>query len=211
MLETENFNFMEQSKDSEILEGILNHDSSVINRLYEYCFPQVEKMVLNYGGDRGIAKDIFQDAMLILYRQLCNGNLKLRCKVTTYIYAVSKNLWIQEYKSRKYLQNMHVYQADMVNEPENPSEHELKLLEIFDRHFSRLSKDCQKILRMFFSGRKMHEIKKSLKYSSMHHTMDRKYRCKASLIKRIMNDPEFKELKDEIKKESGPLRRRDVG
>lgn len=201
---------MKKNKEDEILEGILNHDSSVINRLYEYCFPQVESMVINYGGDSGTAKDIFQDAMLILYRQLCEGNFQLRCKVTTYIYAVSKNLWIQEYKSRRYLQNMTTYQADMVNEPDEQNDYELKLREIFDRHFSRLSKDCQKILQMFFSGKKMSDIKKAFKYRSMHHTMDRKYRCKASLIRRIMNDPEFKELKDEIKEESGTLRGRNV-
>ncbi len=188
---------MENNRENQVLKGIINHDSTVINHLYESCFPQVEKMIINFGGDHGIAKDIFQDAMLILYRQVSEGKIQLRCKVSTYLYAISKNLWIQEYKARKYLQNSSFYPVDEVNEPDSENELELKLREIFDKHFSKLSEDCQKILNMVFSGKKTSEIKKALRYKSKHHTMDRKYRCKASLIKRIMNDPEFKELNNE--------------
>ncbi|MFW5820638.1 MAG: hypothetical protein ACOCWA_05070, partial [Bacteroidota bacterium] len=68
-----------------------------------------------------------------------------------------------------------------------------------------------KILRMYFEGKKSTEIKKYMKYSSIHHTMDRKYRCKASLIRRIMNDPEFKEINDEIKEERNSIRGRNIG
>lgn len=196
---------MRDYKDKEILEGILNHDASVLNHLYDTCLPKIEKMILKRGGSEGDAKDIFQDAMIILYRKLREEELSLTCKLTTYLFAISKNLWIHEYKTNKYRFSMSSDKMDMVNEPYVEDQYELKLLEIFDRHFLRLSKKCQKILKLHFKGKKISEIRKALKYDTDQYTMDRKYRCKSSLIRRIMNDPEFKEIKNEIKEESDSL------
>lgn len=201
---------MKDSKDRNILEGILNHDPEVINSLYRHCFPKIEKMVLRNGGDNGNAKDIFQDAMIIIYRKICNNDLSLSCRLSTYIYAICKNLWIQDKRGGKYILNSPVEEFDMVSDAGPVNDYEQKIMEIFDRQFARLSKDCQRILQMHFKGRKIEDIRKALNYSNIHHAMDRKYRCKSSLIKKIMNDPEFKELTNETKKEDDPIPRRNA-
>jgi len=202
---------MKSTREKQILEGIRNHDSEVINKLYKECFPKIEKLVIKKGGDVSQAKDIFQDAMLIIYRKACKGKLKLTCKISTYIYSICKNLWIEQYRSGKNYVNMPQHSLDQVNDSGLEEKHVLKILEIYDRHFARLSKSCQKILTLHFKGKKISEIKKALNYDSAQYAMDRKYRCKSSLIKRIINDPEFKEIKDEIKEESDPLYGRDAG
>ncbi len=196
---------MKVGKDKKILEGILNHDSTIINDLYKNCLPKVEKMILHYGGDPALAKDIFQEAMIIIYRKVRKNDLVLNCKISTYIVAICKNLGIKILKEGKYFTQITDDQVDVVNEPDPPDEYDLKIRKIYERHFLRLSKDCQKIISMHLKGRKAEEIKRALKYKSVHHTMDRKYRCKSSLIKRIMNDPEFKELKNENQEESDPI------
>lgn len=201
---------MRDYRDKEILEGIINHDSSVLNHLYDTCYPKIQKMILKKGGNEGDAKDIFQDTMIILYRKLKEEKLELSCKLNTYIFAICKNLWIQEYKSNKYKLKVSVDTVDVVNEPSLLDKFEPKLLEIYDRHFMKLSKKCQKILKLHFKGKKISEIRKAMKYDSDQYTMDRKYRCKSSLIRRIMNDPEFKEINDEIKEESNPVPGRDA-
>jgi hypothetical protein len=50
---------------------------------------------------------------------------------------------------------------------------------------------------MFFNDCSVEEIRSALNYKNLHHAADRKYRCKKSLIKRILNDPLFKRLKNE--------------
>ena len=73
------------------------------------------------------------------------------------------------------------------------------LTELFNKHFSQLSPDCQKILSLAFNDRSVEEIRAAMNYKDLHHAADRKYRCKKSLIKRIVNDPLFKRLKDETR------------
>lgn len=201
---------MKDYKDDEILEGILNHDSAVLNYLYNTCLPKIEKMILKKGGNQMDAKDIFQDAMMIVYRKVCHEEIELSCKLTTYLYAICKNLWNQEYKANKYKVVLSSGSLDVVKEPSAEDKFEERLLIIYDRHFMKLSKKCQKILRLHFSGKKISEIRKALKYDTDQYTMDRKYRCKSSLIKRIMNDPEYKEIQDEIKEESNSVSGRDA-
>ena len=202
---------MKEYKDKEILEGIINNDNNILKYVYVKFFPLVEKMVLQNGGDTGNAKDVFQDALMSIYRHICEEELVLTCKLSTYIYAICRNLWIQFKKSGKLYIHSNVDELELVHDAEPSNHYELKMLEIYDRHFKKISKNCQKILQMHVKGRKIADIKKAMNHSNVHHTMDRKYRCKASLIKRIINDPEFKEIRDEIKKESNPLYGRNVG
>jgi hypothetical protein len=73
------------------------------------------------------------------------------------------------------------------------------LADLFNKHFNQLSEDCRKILTMAFNDRSVEEIRSTMNYKDLHHAADRKYRCKKSLIKRIVNDPLFKRLKNEIR------------
>ncbi len=89
----------------------------------------------------------------------------------------------------------------MVNDP-GPEEDpflQAHLSRLFNKHFNQLSEDCQKILTMFFNDQSVEEIRVALNYKDLHHAADRKYRCKKSLIKRIVNDPLFKRLKNETR------------
>ena len=71
------------------------------------------------------------------------------------------------------------------------------LTQLLNKHFDELSKDRQKILSMYFNNFSVEDIRAAMNYKDLHHAADRKYRCKKSLIKRIVNDPLFKRLKDE--------------
>lgn len=92
-------------------------------------------------------------------------------------------------------------QAFVVHDP-GPADDPLlqnHLSELFNKHFKDLSKDCQKILSMYFNNFSVEDIRTAMNYKDLHHTADRKYRCKKSLINRIVNDPLFKRLKDELR------------
>jgi len=157
----------------------------------------IEKMIMNTGGLQEQAKDVFQEAIIIAFRKIQSGNFELQCKFSTYLYAVCKKIWLQEkrnLKKRSFMVEESVY---MVEEPEYFDDHVSRLKEIIDKHFAELSSDCQKILRMHFNKVKIEEIQKVMGYESPHYAMDRKYRCKKSLIKRVINDPKFKSIKNE--------------
>ena len=104
---------------------------------------------------------------------------------------------------KKYLQRTQKLREQPleVNDP-GPADDPLlqnHLTDLFNKHFDALSKDCQKILSMYFNNFSVEDIRAAMNYKDLHHTADRKYRCKKSLINRIVNDPLFKRLKNELR------------
>ena len=192
---------MKIPSNSELITGIRNHDSSILRYVYEYHYPLIEGYITNNQGSSEQARDIFQDAMIIIYKRIRANELELSCKFGTYLYAVCKNIWMQERK--KYLKRAEKlrHQPLEVHDP-GPADDPLlqsHLTELFNKHFETLSRDCQKILSMYFNNFSLEDIRAAMNYKDLHHTADRKYRCKKSLINRIVNDPLFKRLKDELR------------
>lgn len=192
---------MKLPSNIDLIRGIRNHDSSILQYVYETYYPITEAYIIHNQGSRDQARDIFQDAMIVVYKRVRSKELVLTCKFGTYLFAICKNIWMQERK--KYLQRAEKLRqhAFVVNDP-GPAEDPLlqnHLSELFNKHFGDLSKDCQKILSMYFNNFSVEDIRAAMNYKDLHHTADRKYRCKKSLINRIVNDPLFKRLKNELR------------
>ncbi len=192
---------MKLPSNSDLIKGIRNHDSSVLEHVYNTHYPIIEGYITHNQGSREQARDIFQDAMIVVYKRIKSDELELTCKFGTYLYAICKNIWMQERK--KYLQRTQKLREQPleVNDP-GPADDPLlqnHLTDLFNKHFDALSKDCQKILSMYFNNFSVEDIRAAMNYKDLHHTADRKYRCKKSLINRIVNDPLFKRLKDELR------------
>jgi len=192
---------MKLPTDQALIKGIRNHESPILEHVYETYYPIIESYIIHNQGSRDQARDVFQDAMMVIYNKVKTDELELSCKFGTYLYAICKNMWVQERK--KYLHRLEILkkQPMMVNDP-GPAEDPLlqkHLSFLFNKHFGELSADCQKILSMFFNHFSVEDIRAAMNYKDLHHTADRKYRCKKSLIKRIVNDPLFKKLKNELR------------
>lgn len=185
----------------EIIRGIRNHDTAVLEFIYTNYFPVTEAFVRHHSGTTEQAKDVFQEAMIIAYRKIRDPGFELTCQFGTYLYAICRNVWIQERKKTLLHDEKLRGQTFVVEEPAPQEDPLMKkhMDDLFNRHFSQLSSDCQKILTMFFNHFSVEEIRAAMNYKDIHHAADRKYRCKKSLIKRIMNDPFFKRLKDEAR------------
>jgi len=192
---------MKLPSNSDLIKGIRNHDSTLLRHVYDTYYPIIEGYITHNQGSREQARDIFQDAMIIIYQRIKSDKLELSCKFGTYLYAICKNIWTQERK--KYLLRAEKLrqQALVVHDP-GPADDPLlqnHLTNLFNKHFEDLSKDCQKILSMYFNNFSVEDIRAAMNYKDLHHTADRKYRCKKSLINRIVNDPLFKRLKNELR------------
>ena len=184
-----------------LITGIRNHNSSILEHVYLTYFPMIEGYIIHNQGDRDQAKDVFQEAMIVLYNRIKSSELNLTCKFGTYLYAICKNIWMQERKKYQ-LHAEKLRQNPMVVNDPGPADDPLlqnHLTRLFNKHFDELSKDCQKILSMYFNNFTVEDIRSAMNYKDLHHAADRKYRCKKSLIKRIVNDPLFKRLKDETR------------
>jgi RNA polymerase sigma factor (sigma-70 family) len=187
---------MVQFSDEQIIKGIVNNDQSVLKYLYHTQFGKIQKYILRRGGDSGIIKDIFQEALLIIFTKIRNEDLHLTCSFSTYFFAICKNLWFHELRLRRKITNEIIPSENLVEDPEPISEIVPELKKLVEYHFSKLSEDCKKVLELHFSHRSLAEICEIMGYKDVKYAADRKYRCKQNLFNRITNDPKYKRITD---------------
>jgi RNA polymerase sigma factor (sigma-70 family) len=185
--------------NKEIIRGVIKRDASVIKYLYNTCYPDIRNLVLANTGTIQDAQDLFQDALLIIYRKIKTLNLTLNCAFKTYLYSVCRLMWLKELESRRNQGKNYGYvDPHSTSITEEVSSLEVIKLRIYEKHFGELSKECQDILKMYFNGMPMEEICNRMGFQSVHAVKEKKYECKKSLMTKIHNNPAYKQLQDEI-------------
>jgi len=185
---------MEHYTDEQIMDGIYRKDPAILRYLYKIQLGKIERFIVKKGGDQETARDIFQEAMMVIYNKIRGKELVLTCSFSTYLFAICKNLWLQELRSRSYKVLDHSQLDNMVEEPEEDEELSNELMELVKYHFGKLSKDCQKVLELHFNRKSLTDICKVLGYKDEKYTADRKYRCKKYLFNSVTGDPRYKSL-----------------
>lgn len=181
----------------EILQGLKSRDRHVIKYIYRGNYSSIQKMVQRNSGKDIDAKDIFQDAMLIIYNKVIQDNLQLSSSFDTYLYAVCKNLWFQRLKKRKrmntcqgpsYIEN---YPAPVSTEDvDNRSE----MFQILYRNFYKLDKKSQQVLNLYINGTPHKETAELLGYSSEKYVKTKKFISKERLRNLVLGDPGYQQL-----------------
>lgn len=174
-----------------IVEGLRDKDHEIIRFLYRNYFDSIQGLILKNSGNTEDAEDIFQDALIVVYKKIRNNELKLSCSLKTYLYAISRNLWLQKLQNK---QNKNTGFVDIADESEKPFELNENFVEhekynLYQKHFIKLSEDCQRVLKLFLKKVSLKEITKIMNFNSVDYTKTRKYLCKKTLKERILNDP----------------------
>jgi len=72
-----------------------------LKQLYKAHYPMVLNLVLTNSGSEQEAKDVYQEAIIHFYERLQQAEFVLVCKIKTYLYAVSKRLWLKRLAEQK--------------------------------------------------------------------------------------------------------------
>lgn len=177
------------------LEGLLKGDRVVIQELYDTAFSSVRNYVLKNSGQLTDAEDVFQEALVILFRKGNQKGFELSCELSTYIYAVGRNIWLDRLRRTGKYTTMTIdegYKDEASDAIEVIHESEKKYL--FQKHFSKLADECQKLLKLFFEGKSMKAIMTVMGYRDEVHARKRKFICKEHLVDAIKKDSTFIEL-----------------
>jgi len=179
--------------NEEIVRGIKERRSKVFIFLYEVYYPMIKSYILKNNGNELEAEDIFQDAIIIIYEKIKSEKLKLTSSFKTYFYAVCKYLWLQRLPilKRTDLRDDREDSWDAVLGHEEYEDYEEEKL--FQYHFKKLDKDCQKILLSFFEKKPYKVIAADLNFKP-NYIKKLKFICKEKLYQNIVNDPIFIEL-----------------
>jgi RNA polymerase sigma factor (sigma-70 family) len=172
--------------DSEVVLGILNDSKEMLNRLYRSYFPMVLQLVLTNNGNEDDAKDIFQEAVIVLYNKVKSGNFELSSKLKTFIYSVCRRLWLKRLsqQSRK-AGNINDFE-DFLSVDEDLQQHEErdKQFKQMEQALKLLGEPCKTILEDYYiQSRSMQEICEKFGYTNADNAKTQKYKCLQRLKK----------------------------
>jgi len=172
--------------DSEVILGILNNSESALKRVYVTYFPMVLQLIINNNGNEDDAKDIYQEAIIVLYNKVKAGDFELSSKLKTYIYSICRRLWL------KRLSQLNRYGGDIRDFQEYlPVEEEVELHSDKDIQFDKmesalqlLGEPCKTIMEDFYIyNRSMQEICERFGYTNADNAKTQKYKCLQRLKK----------------------------
>lgn len=186
--------------DQALLEGIRDKNDEVIRKIYEDCFPGIRGFVSSRSGNLDDANDLFQDALIVVYKKCRDGDFELTCKLKTYLQAVCRRMWMNKIARRKgiHITDITEVEEEIGAEPDiTISFHKQERERLYREYFSKLGADCQRILTAFMEGVKMRQIAAQMKIASEGAAKKRKFVCQQRLMGWIKSDSRYEELKYE--------------
>lgn len=170
-----------------LLKGLARNDKKSVEEIYKHNFNLIQALIVNNSGTAEDAKDVFQEAMVVLYEKARSGNFELNCQIRTYLYSVSKRLWLKK------LQQSNRFISDpgdegMANVPvdDDLTEHDEKETEYEMMHQSinKLGEPCKSLLEAFYFQKKsMQDIADGFGYTNAENAKTQKYKCLMRLKK----------------------------
>jgi len=184
---------LKEIASDKILKGIFENDRSIIQYVYDKYFDIIKNYVVQYGGNKEDAWDIFQDGIVIIYEQIKNDDLVIKSSFITYFFAVCKYQWLKIVRQNrnKYFE---VIEDSKEAEKLNHQEHRIKIdevienekrIKLYHNNFLKLSKECQDLLKLVAKGFSIKELAEALNYKSTGFTYKKRRVCKERLIKLI--------------------------
>ncbi|WP_248724690.1 RNA polymerase sigma factor [Seonamhaeicola sp. ML3] len=146
------------------------------SKLYS-LYPKIESLILSKGGQKQDASDVFQEALIILNRNLEKADFKLTSSFYTYLYSVSRFIW-KDAQNKFLKQELHDLSDTEVEYFHNVlEENKYRLAE---RAFLQLGNRCQELLRLFYhKAMSFREIAKVMQFKSEKIAKNQKYKCLA--------------------------------
>jgi len=168
-----------------LLQGLARSDKKAIETIYKENYNMVQALVINNNGSTEDAKDIFQEAMIVLYEKVQSGSFELNCQIKTFVYSVSRRIWL-----KRLLHQSRVSLSDG-NEPfvpvdEEMEEHEKRQDEfnMMEKAMSGLGEPCKSLLEAFYmQKRSMQDIATGFGYTNAENAKNQKYKCLMRLKK----------------------------
>jgi len=172
--------------EKELLQGLAVNDKKAVETIYKENYNMVQSLIINNNGSADDAKDIFQEAMIVLYEKVRSGSFELNCLIKTYVYSVSKSLWL------KRLQQLNRYSPPIddlesaVPVDEDMEDHEKRdaEFEMMNKAISSLGEPCKSLLEAYYLQKQnMQVIAANFGYTNADNAKNQKYKCLMRLKK----------------------------
>lgn len=173
-------------KELDLLRGLAHNQKEAIETIYKQHYAVVQSFILNNNGSADDARDIFQEAMVVLYEKVSDSSFELNCQIRTYLYSVARRLWLKRLKQLQRFGATIENLEDTVPVEEALEDHEEKNKEfvMLDNAIQHLGEPCKSLLEAFYVKKlNMQEIAEHFGYTNADNAKTQKYKCLMRLKK----------------------------
>jgi RNA polymerase sigma factor (sigma-70 family) len=180
-----------ESQELSLLNGLANKDRHAVEVIYSNHFGMVQSLIINNNGSSEDARDVFQEAMIVLYERSRTPGFELNCQLKTYLYSVCRRLWLKRLnQAHRYVPHLNGLD-DVVPVEEELEEHEKRNQEfqMMEKALIGLGEPCKSLLEAFYLEKKnMSEIAGSFGYTNPDNAKNQKYKCLIRLRKLFFSE-----------------------
>ena len=169
-----------------LLKGLAKDDKKAVEAIYRENYSMIQAFILNNNGSVDDARDIFQEAMIVLYEKSRLETFSLNCQIKTYVYSICRRLWLKRLQQL----NKFTTQVDNLEETvpveEEIEEHEKKNNDfiLMENAMNKIGEPCKSLLDGYYLKKKsMQEIAEDFGYTNSDNAKTQKYKCLVRLKK----------------------------
>lgn len=185
-------------EDQHYVDALCNNDHKGITAIYERFSETVKAFVLKNNGNEHDARDIMQEALVIITRQARQNNLQLHCPFGAYLFLVVKGRWLNELKRRKRSAvtiegfDGYVNESDAAELADKTLE-ENQREQLFWTKFKELGARCRQLLGLSWSNNSMERVAEIMGVS-YGYARKKKTECISRLVTLIKASAEYASL-----------------
>jgi RNA polymerase sigma factor (sigma-70 family) len=171
--------------ETELLADLAAGKRAATEQVYRQHYPVVTKWVQHHGGTEADADDVYQEAIVVLYEKAQHEEFRLTCKIGTYLFAISKNLWYKKIQNAQKQPGLLPENAGADERFDRAYEDDLNAHNEREVHYEQLStaldqvgEPCRSLLKAFYQQDKsMQEIAADFGYTNPDNAKTQKYKC----------------------------------
>ncbi len=173
-------------QEQALLKGLAQNDKNAVETIYRENYAAIQSFVLNNNGSIDEARDIFQEAMIVLYEKSRSPVFSLNCQLRTFVYSICRRLWL------KRLQQMSKYSMqvesleDTVPVEEEIEDHDKRNEDflLMEHAMAKIGEPCKSLLDAYYIQKKsMQDIAGEFGYTNADNAKTQKYKCLMRLKK----------------------------
>ncbi|HVD99378.1 MAG TPA: sigma-70 family RNA polymerase sigma factor [Cytophagaceae bacterium] len=167
--------------DEEVIAKIKKGDERALDYLYKKNYKMMTNMIIKNNGSEDEAKDIYQEALIVVWQKVLSPDFVLSSKLSTYLYSICQNLWRKELERK----NRHTAE-DEITKTEITDVDKKERIEVINQCINDLGETCRAILTYYyFDDMSMAEIAEKMGFANADTAKTKKYKCKQELDKMI--------------------------
>jgi RNA polymerase sigma factor (sigma-70 family) len=173
-------------QENEFLRGLAANDRDVIEAIYRDNYPMIQAFILNNSGNSDEARDIFQEAMIVLYEKATSEVFELNCQLKTFIYSVCRRLWLKRLQQLQRYSSLVENVEDTVPVEEDIEKHEKHNSDflLMETAMNKIGEPCKSLLDAYYIQKKnMQDIAGEFGYTNADNAKTQKYKCLLRLKK----------------------------